>query len=123
MRPALTAAAGLAWLAGCPICPTPEMRIVEGDDAGVVLAADLVQLEATYSDWRAGRDDCGAFWYVNGIEGGNSEIGTIDDCGLYRAPSRFPTGLDRLDILAASYEPDTCADCCPYATIVLQVVH
>lgn len=122
MRPT-AAAAALVLLAGCPICPTPEMRVAEGNAQGFVLAADLVQLEAAYGDWRAGREDCGAHWYVNGIEGGNAEVGTIDACGLYRAPARFPSGLDRLDVLAAEYEVDTCMDCCPYAAIVLHVVH
>lgn len=30
-------------------------------------------------------------WSVNGIQGGNSTVGTIDDKGLYKAPDRLPT--------------------------------
>ncbi len=32
----------------------------------------------------------GVVWFVNGIEGGNAEVGTIDSDGLYYAPHRAP---------------------------------
>lgn len=106
-------------LAACMMCPEPEMRIVSGNQEGIVLAADLVQLEAEYGGWRAGAERCGAHWYVDGVEGGDAERGTIDECGLYRAPDRFPPRAKTLQILASKYEIDGCVDCCPYAFIEL----
>src|SRR5262249_38598767 len=32
----------------------------------------------------------GATWSVNGIQGGNSTVGTIDSTGLYKAPANEP---------------------------------
>jgi hypothetical protein len=109
----------LSVAAACPICPDPEMHIVSGNQEGVVLAASLVQLEAEYGSWRAGGDRCGAHWYVDAVEGGSTELGTIDSCGLYRAPDRFAPGMKTLEILASQYPIDGCLDCCPYAFIEL----
>ena len=126
-RPALpplsAAVAAVALLAACPICPAERMRIVEGNQAGAVVAADVVHLEARYGSWRAGAGHCGAHWFVDGIEGGNSELGTIDDCGVYRAPAAFPRDTDRIEIIASEYPLDGCLDCCPSAAIDLYAIH
>src|SRR5215510_4158312 len=32
-----------------------------------------------------------ATWSINGVQGGNATLGTIDNTGLYHAPSSFPS--------------------------------
>lgn len=94
------------------------MDVVDGDRE--VSPGAVVQLHASYGDWQAGAPDhCVAHWYVNYIEGGSHEVGTIDRCGRYQAPAAFPPGLALLGIEASEYVYDGCADCCPYAYIEL----
>jgi len=117
--PSLALLALLPFVTACPVCPDPEMRIVEErNQAGVVLAGDIVHFEATYGDWHAGGRHCGAHWYVGGVEGGTAELGTIDDCGQYQAPAAFPTSVREVLIGASEYG-DGCADCCPWAYVTL----
>ena len=89
---------------------------------GTVGPGHTIQLRAHYGDWEAGPGRCGADWYVNGVEGGTPELGSIDDCGLYRAPAAdFPPGLALVAIDVS--EPavhSLCAECCPYAFTYLQ---
>ena len=111
---------GLSVLAlvGCPICPSPHMAILEGSED--VRPGDVVQLRARYGDWEAGPERCGDHWYVNLVEGGTAELGTIDPCGRYQAPPvAFPNGLVKIEIEATKYEYEGCLDCCPYAYIAL----
>ena len=113
----LAAFCALTTIAGC--CPTPDMRIVEGNQDRFVMPGDLIQLEASYGEWQAGPGRCGAHWHVNFVEGGTPELGTIDDCGLYQAPETFPPGLQVLAIEATEHGLRSCADCCPYSYIEL----
>lgn len=117
LRSCLLALALAMALAGCPLCPDPHMDILEGSRE--VHPGDVVQLRARYDDWQSGPDHCGAHWQVNQVEGGSAELGTIDSCGRYQAPEVFPEGLTRLEVEASKYLSYDCADCCPYASIVL----
>ena len=40
----------------------------------------------------SGTSNVAMTWWVNGIQGGNSSVGTISNSGLYIAPSAVPTG-------------------------------
>ena len=108
----------LLLMAGC-LCPCSEMHIVSGNQERTVEPGDEVQLEAEYGDWKAGPGRCGAHWYVNYVEGGTEELGTIDSCGRYQAPESFPPGLAVLVIEASEHGLYLCADCCPYGMIQL----
>jgi len=115
------AAATLVSLGGCPICPPSEMNVVGGPDDGHVEAGDVIVLRATYGDWAVGPSHCGGDWAVNHVRGGSAEVGTIDACGTYTAPAVFPDGLALVVIEAADLNlANGCADCCPYATILLE---
>jgi len=108
----------LVALPGCTICPSPHMEIVKGSRE--VHPGEVVQLRARYGDWEAGPGRCGNHWFVNLVEGGTTELGTVDFCGRYQAPSvAFPQGLVRIEIEATQHEYEGCADCCPYAYIAL----
>lgn len=104
-------------LPGCPWCPTGELEVVSGAATdGVIAPGEVVELRATYGDdWEAGPGACGGHWYVNLVEGGSAELGTIDACGRYVAPSVFPDGLAELQLEAAEHGRGECADCCPSA--------
>jgi hypothetical protein len=102
-------------LVGC--CPRPEMEILEGQ--AEVGPAEIVQLQASHGDWRVGPGACGGHWYVDEVEGGSAETGTVDSCGRYEAPEAFPAGLESVQIVASEFESGMCADCCPYASIEL----
>jgi len=105
-------------LAGCVICPSSDMEILAGSQE--VKPAEVVQLRARYGDWESGPERCGGHWHVNLVEGGTTELGTINDCGRYQAPAvAFPDGLVRLEIEATKHDYEGCADCCPYAYIAL----
>jgi hypothetical protein len=87
----------------------------------VVPAGDTVQLQARHGSWQAGPDNCGALWYVDEELGGSAERGLVDDCGLYQAPEVLPEGSPRVRVEAHAYALGQCADCCPFASIELQV--
>lgn len=106
-------------LAGCPICSDGELRVVAGADPVVVGGA--LDLELHYGDTILGPGHCGGVWTVDGIDGGDATVGTIDTCGHYVAPATAPA--KPVTITAASYAAGTCADCCPSGTrtvVVLQ---
>ncbi len=100
----------LTTLAGCPICSDGELRVVGGADPVVVNGA--LDLELHYGDTVLGPGRCGGHWTVDGIEGGDATVGTIDTCGHFVAPATAPDHA--VTIAAAAYAPGTCADCCPY---------
>jgi hypothetical protein len=51
----------------------------------------------------AGSTDIVITWRVNGIQGGNSTVGTVDSNGLYRAPSAVPSPAT-VNVVAVSYD-------------------
>src|SRR5437016_3662767 len=88
----------------------------------IVHPRDAIDLRATYGDFDVGPDHCGGFWYVNRIELGNAEVGTIDTCGHYQAPAAFVAGLEVVMIEVSDWDMrGGCADCCPYAMVQLEV--
>ena len=104
---------GLALtLSGCPSCPDGELHLV----AGTLPAAPgaTVSLELRYDDYVAGPTRCRGHWYVDGVEGGDATVGSIDHCGLYTAPDALPPTPVRVE--ASQYALGQCADCCPWAT-------
>lgn len=115
MTRAAAAALAALLLAGCPSCPDGELRIVDGADP--VAPGGLVVLELHFDGVIAGPDDCGGYWYVDGVEGGDATVGTIDTCGRYVAPAAARTVL----VEAAEHPIDGCADCCPYGRRTITV--
>lgn len=98
---------GLALIvAGCPICPDDELRVVQG--AVPVAPGAEVGFEVQYGDKTY--DSCALHWYVNEIEGGDATVGRITGCGVYTAPAA-PT-LESVVIYGAEHGLG-CADCCP----------
>lgn len=65
--------------------PPPPTLTVAPTSASVALG-QTTQFTATSNSLATS-----ATWSVNGIQGGNSTIGTIDGNGLYKAPSSFPS--------------------------------
>jgi hypothetical protein len=55
--------------------------------AASTLAGTSVQFTATVT----GAANPGVTWYVNGVAGGNSTVGSITSSGLYQAPSAVPS--------------------------------
>lgn len=105
--------------AGCPICQcNTDLDIVSGS-VPVVAGSELV-LSLDSEGFTAGPTDCGGHWYVDKIEGGNSVIGTITNCGTFTAPTT-PPDHDVL-IEATEYEMNACADCCPYGQKSVKIV-
>jgi hypothetical protein len=87
-----------------------------------VRGGDAIDLHAYYGDWEVGSGHCGGFWYVNSVEGGTAELGTVDDCGHYQAPAVLPANLEIVTIEATEWDLINagCADCCPYAVLQLE---
>lgn len=54
------------------------------------------QFSATVKD----SSDQSVQWEVNGVAGGNSQVGTIDNSGLYIAPATVPSGLVTVTAIA-----------------------
>lgn len=98
------------------------MSVVVGSDGSHVRGGDTIDLRAHYGDWVVGPGHCGGFWYVNSVEGGTAELGTIDDCGRYQAPAVLPANLEIVTIEVADWDLINagCADCCPYAVLQLE---
>ena len=65
--------------------PPPPTLSVAPTSASVALG-QTTQFTATNNSLAVA-----ATWSVNGVQGGNSTIGTIDGNGLYKAPSSFPS--------------------------------
>lgn len=109
-------------LAGCPICDcNNELAIVRGQDT--VRLGEQILLELDNEGYRAGPGRCRGHWYVDEVEFGNSEVGTITKCGLYTAPFRPPRPRPfKVRIDAGKYELYGCADCCPTGTRTLTIV-
>ena len=104
-----------AGLQGCVPC-TGEVVPVEA--GGPLAPGESRALVFRYRDEvAAGPDDCGGYWEVDGVEGGDAAVGTITDCGVYVAPA-VPPDADPV-VLAALDAPGTCADCCPHGTYVV----
>ncbi len=84
-------------LSGCPWCD-------EDGRISHVTGTIPIQPGATVSfsfHWDgelvAGPGSCGAYWHVDGVEGGNDALGTVDTCGNYTAPETPPLPVvDRL---------------------------
>lgn len=59
------------------------------------------------------------FWSVDGIDGGNSTVGTVDSTGLYTAPAQVPSPA-RVDVCAQLDDPEIQRDGC--AAVVIKAV-
>lgn len=113
-----TALAALG-LAGCPLCPEGELRLVGG--ALPVAPGDAVTLELRYDGFVAGPERCRGYWYVDGILGGDARVGTVDPCGRYVAPAAPPAG-GAVTVEAGEYPAGGCADCCPWASRDIRIL-
>jgi hypothetical protein len=56
-------------------------------------------------------------WYVNGIAGGNTDVGIISEAGIYSAPSSAPT-----DSISVSYLPSNSAQPSPITLSILNPI-
>ena len=113
-------AVAVAWsTAACMLCGDGFIRLVEG--AEPIPPGGEVGLQLEWDDEiQTGPGRCDGYWAVNGLEGGDPSVGTIDGCGRYTAPAQ---GLVKsVEIEGARYAPDTCADCCPFATRTVRLV-
>ncbi|HSD87081.1 MAG TPA: hypothetical protein VLB44_06185 [Kofleriaceae bacterium] len=113
----LLALLALLALPGCPICESnTALAIVSGDKE--LLPGEQVSLALDSEGFSAGPTLCRGHWYVEGIEGGNTDVGTVTSCGIYTAPTT--AGSRRaVRVEATKYELDGCADCCPYGQAAL----
>jgi hypothetical protein len=103
---------------GCPICPDGELRIVAG--VAPVAAGDSIILRLDYGGYHIGSGNCGGHWYVNDVEGGNADVGTIGPCGIYVASSAqlAASGTTSVQIEAMDVPlGERCADCCPAGAV------
>lgn len=117
----------MRWLAllllvpGCPLCELDhELDLVAG--ATTLRPGERVTLELDSEGFHAGPDRCRGHWYVNGVEGGNPELGIVTRCGVYIA-----TGWPRprpftVTIEATQHGIGECADCCPYGSRTITLV-
>ena len=102
----------LVLLAGCPICELDTtLDVVEGTTT--LRPGEQITLELASEGYYAGPERCRGHWYVDGIEGGNPDVGIVTRCGVYLStPS---TARPREVIVEAMQYPlGTCLDCCPY---------
>lgn len=80
-----------------PPSPPGEVAIsVEPASASVIITQSQ-QFKATVS----GATDTSVTWLVNGVAGGNSDVGTITDAGLYTAPDEVPSNA-KFNVTATS---------------------
>lgn len=109
---ALVALLGVVALSGCPICDNDtDLAIVAGDKE--LLPGEQVSLALDNEGFTAGPTQCRGYWYVEGIEGGTADVGTVTACGIYTAPTT--AGSRRVvRVEATKYMLHDCADCCPY---------
>ncbi len=115
----LVAAACVVALAGCPLCELDtDLDLVEGTTT--VPTGGTVTFSLDSEGFRAGPGHCRGHWYVDGVEGGDLETGTIDGCGVYTAPV-FALE-DPVLVEATRFPIDGCADCCPYGQRELTIV-
>lgn len=83
---AFFAAAVLPWLTGCGLTPgSPSSMTAISLPSGSIRVNQQIQL-ISHSQFDGGS----LAFYVNGILGGNSEVGTISNTGLYTAPAIVP---------------------------------
>jgi len=117
----IAAVACVVALAGCPICELDDqLDIVDGaSSSSTVPTGGSVALSLDSEGFQAGPGHCRGHWYVDGVEGGSLDTGTIDGCGVYVAPA-FP--LDRVLVEATRFPTGSCADCCPYGQRELTIV-
>jgi sec-independent protein translocase protein TatA len=64
----------------------PNVTVIMGPAAASVPPSGTQQFQATVS----GATNGGIAWSVNGVDGGNSVVGTISNSGLYTAPGAVP---------------------------------
>lgn len=68
-------------------------------------AGQTLQFAATVS----GTTNTGAKWLVNGVQGGNSSVGTISSAGLYTAPSSLTSNTNMTATAQSIYNPSSSA--------------
>jgi hypothetical protein len=76
-------------LGGCASAPPsshPEATVKVAASSPAVLLGLTDQISATVT----GVTDTSVIWSVNGVAGGNAQVGTIDANGLYTAPADLP---------------------------------
>jgi sugar lactone lactonase YvrE len=87
------------WLAACgsTLPPDPPTVTITPTSATVFAGDGTQQFTATVT----GAVTPGVAWQVNGGDGGNATVGTIDSNGLYHAPATVPTP-NLLEVIAVS---------------------
>lgn len=112
--------------AGCDLVLCHDGEITGTPAGSIVRPGDVFDLHASIPliDVDFGPNDCGGHWYVNHIEGGSPEVGTIDSCGHYVAPASFVAGFENIFIEMTDWDMvhGGCADCCPSAYVHLEPV-
>jgi len=58
----------------------------------------------------AGTTNTGVTWFVSGVQGGNSSVGTISSTGLYNAPQPVPTALSVTITATSTYSSTSSAN-------------
>ncbi len=116
----MRALALLLVLPGCPWCDLDtELDVVHG--SSVMNQGDRVSLSLDSEGYHAGPDRCRGHWYVDGIEGGNAEVGIITRCGLYISTAWPHEQPFQVLVAGTQYGIGECVDCCPYQSIVLTI--
>ena len=110
----------LLLLPGCPWCENVDTLDVE-QGSTTLRPLDRVSLSLDSEGYHAGPDKCGGVWYVDGIEGGNMEVGIITRCGVFWA-TPWPKPRPYKVLIEGTKYGYGCADCCPYGTRTLTVV-
>ncbi len=68
------------------LAPAP-LTVTVAPSTATVVVATLLQYAATVT----GNSNTAVNWFVNGVAGGNSTVGTISTTGLYQAPAAVPS--------------------------------
>ena len=119
----------LSWTvltAGLPALGSPVAGLTVTVDpvAVTVPVGGVVQITATVTGTKSGKN-LGVVWSVNGVDGGNSFVGTVSGTGLYTAPAVPPNGFTVSVKATSAVLPSASATCAvtirnqvPYLTSV-----
>jgi uncharacterized protein YjdB len=109
---AATSQAASTVSASATVTVTPPTITLSPTSASVALSSTL-QFKATVS----GATNTSVTWSVNGVNGGNSTVGTVSSAGLYTAPSTLPNPVTVT--VTATSQADSMVSASASATITI----
>src|ERR1700704_3571950 len=71
--------------------PVAGLTVTVDPVAVTIPVGSVVQITATVTGTKSGKN-LAVVWSVNGVDGGNSVVGTVTGTGLYTAPAVPPNG-------------------------------